>query len=251
MSEINSKNQSKVIVIFPAKNEAATIKACIETVKQSKHQPYVILADGYSTDNTREIAAESGAEIVMSSKRLHPGKGVAMKSGLQVALTKNPNVIVFLDSDLKNLTTEWLDKLVDPVLDGRYDMTRGTYMRAPRDAGVTKLVARPLLSVFFPEITNFDQPLSGEICAKADVWRALLEGVPPDGWGIDVWFLIETVMHGFRVSEVFLGTKEHASFASYAEDLSKLSKMGEQVAIAIIQEAIKHGRIDKVEAINP
>ncbi len=241
----------KVVAIFPAKNEAATIKACLETVKKSKHSPYLILADGYSTDNTRDIASENGAEVVMSYKRIHPGKGAAMKSGLQVALTKNPNVIVFLDADLKNLTSDWVDKLIDPVLEGRYDMTRGTYMRAPRDAGVTKLVARPLLSVFFPEISHFDQPLSGEVCAKADVWKVLLEDFPPDGWGIDVWFLIETAMRGFRVSEVFLGTKEHASFSAYADDLSKLSKMGEQVALAIIREAIKYNRLDNMKATNP
>jgi len=239
------------VAIFPAKNEAPTIKTCIEAAKQSKFAPSIIVADGFSTDKTREIASKSGAEIVMSSKRIHPGKGAAMKSGLQVALAKDPDVIVFLDADLKNLTTEWLDKLVEPVIDGRYEMARATYLRAPRDAGVTKLVAKPLLYVFFPEISHFDQPLSGEVAAKTEVWRALLEDAPPDGWGIDVWLLIETAMRGYRIIEVFLGTKDHASFSSYAEDLSKLSKMGEQVAIAIVREAIKYERIDNLKATSP
>lgn len=48
-----------------------------------------------------------------------------------------------------------------------------------------------------------------------------------------------------------MGTKDHASFSSYADDLSKLSKMGEQVAIAIIREAIKYERIDNVKATLP
>ncbi len=248
---IQEQRIRKVVVIFPAKNEGATIGRCIETASQSKYKPTIIVADGYSTDKTRDIAHEKGAEVIMSSKRIHPGKGAAMKSGLQAALAKNPDVIMFLDADLKNLTSEWLDKLIEPVIDGRYDMARGTYLRAPRDAGVTKLVARPLLYVFFPEIGNFDQPLSGEVAAKADVWKALLENEPPDGWGIDVWFLIETAMRGYRITEVFLGTKDHASFSSYAEDLSKLSKMGEQVALAIIRQAIKYERIDNVKESSP
>jgi hypothetical protein len=66
-----------------------------------------------------------------------------------------------------------------------------------------------------------------------------------------VWFLIETAMRGYRIIGVFLGTKDHASFSSYADDLSKLSKMGEQVAIAIIREAIKYERIDNVKATLP
>jgi glucosyl-3-phosphoglycerate synthase len=232
--------QPKIVVIFPAKNEAATIKDCIEVVKQSKFNPHIIVADGYSTDKTRDIAAQSGAEVVMSSKRIHPGKGAAMKSGLEAALAKNPDIVVFLDADIKNLSLEWLDSLVLPIIDGHYDMVRGMYLRAPRDAGVTKLVAKPLLRVFFPEIAHFDQPLSGEVAAKADVWRVLLEDSAPDGWGIDVWFLIETTMLGYTVTEVFLGTKIHSSFSRYAEDLAKLGKMGEQVALAIIGEALKH-----------
>lgn len=41
------------------------------------------------------------------------------------------------------------------------------------------------------------------------------------------------------------------SFASYEEDLAKLSKMGEQVALAIIGEAIKHERIDNMKETSP
>jgi hypothetical protein len=48
-----------------------------------------------------------------------------------------------------------------------------------------------------------------------------------------------------------LGTKDHISFTSCEEDLAKLSKMGEQVALAIIGEAIKHERIDSVKETSP
>jgi glycosyltransferase involved in cell wall biosynthesis len=246
-----TQKSPRVVVIFPAKNEAATIKLCIEAVKQSKYQPTIIVADGHSTDNTRDVASENGAEVVISNKRIHPGKDAAMKTGLRVALAKNPIVIVFLDSDIKNLTAEWLDKLVSSIIAERYDMARGMYLRHPRDAGVTKLFAKPLLRVFFPEVAHFDQPLSGEVAAKAEVWKELLEDAPPDGWGVDVWFLIEAAMHGYRIREVFLGTKDHASLADYMEDLARLSKMGEQVALAIIREAIKYERIDNVKETSP
>src|SRR4030065_1147715 len=134
-SAVNSNEAPKppkVVVIFPAKNEATTIKPCIETAKQSKYKPMIIVADGYSTDRTRDIASESGAEVVISSKRLQPGKGAAMKSGLQAAFAKEPDAIVFLDADLKNLTTEWLDKLIAPVIDGRYDMAKGLLFGCPK-----------------------------------------------------------------------------------------------------------------------
>jgi glycosyltransferase involved in cell wall biosynthesis len=240
-----------VVVILPAKNESATIGSCIEAVKQSKYKPTIIVADGYSTDDTRIIASECGAEIVTSEKRIHPGKGAAMKTGLRAAFVKEAKVVVFINSDLTNLKPELLDNLVEPIIDGRYDMTRGVFLLAPRDAGVTKLVAKQLLYVFFPEISHFDQPLSGEVAAKAEVWKDLMEATIPDGWGADIWFLIETAMRGYRIREVFLGKKELASFSSDEDDLSKLSKISEQVALAIIKEAIRHGRIDNVNTFDP
>jgi len=56
--------------------------------------------------------------------------------------------------------------------------------------------------------------------------------------------LIEGAMSGFHIKEHFLGQKEHTSFEDYKEDVSKLSKMAEQVEFTIIREAIKYGRIE-------
>jgi glucosyl-3-phosphoglycerate synthase len=99
------------------------------------------------------------------------------------------------------------------LLEDSCDMTRGFYQRQSRDAAVTKLIARPMLNIFFPEVSHFEQPLSGEVCARRQVWETLLRTKgSPDGWGIDVWFLIESAIHGYNIKEVFMGRKEHTSF---------------------------------------
>jgi hypothetical protein len=76
------------------------------------------------------------------------------------------------------------------IVEKEYDMRRGVLRyRALVDAAVTKLIARPMLSVFFPELLHFEQPLSGEVCARMKVWQDMInkEGVkPPDGLGIDM-----------------------------------------------------------------
>ncbi len=235
---------AKVVVVFPTRNEETTIKACIDTARKSKYKPLIVVSDGHSSDKTRDIAKKCGATVVMPQERLHPGKGAAMVEGIKAALQKKPDVIAFLDADIMNLTPEWIDLLVDSIMVEGYDMSRGWYLRAPSDASVTKLVAKPMLWTFFPEIWHYEQPLSGEIAAKDEVWKKLVDMDPPDGWGVDVWFLIETAMAGYKIKEVFLGTKSHRSYLSYATDVSKLAKMGEQVGLAIIQEAIKYQRID-------
>jgi hypothetical protein len=179
---------------------------------------------------------------------------MAMKAGLKEVIDRakdKTDIILFLDADIRNLTPEWIDKLVQSLIDDNCDMSRGFYTRHARDAAVTKLIARAMLHIFFPELSHFEQPLSGEVCARAQVWESLLNINPsPDGWGIDVWFLIESAMLRYNIKEVFMGSKEHTSFEDYKEDISKLSKMAEQVEFTIIREAIKHGRQESQNNVN-
>jgi glycosyltransferase involved in cell wall biosynthesis len=232
----------RVTVIFPTKNVEETIEHVILTAKKSKYGPQVIVVDAFSSDRTGELARGAGAKVVEQDAKAFPAKGNAMKTGLNEAFNTNADIILFLDADIENLTSDWVEKLVEGCIN--CDMARGYYERHPRNGAVTKLIAKPMLHIFFPELSHFEQPLSGEVCARKEIWKRLLEKNPPDGWGIDVWFLIETAMLGCQIKEIFLGHKEHTSFEDYREDVGKLAKMAEQVEFTIIKEAIKHGRLD-------
>jgi glucosyl-3-phosphoglycerate synthase len=243
LNDVSSQTSSqKIVVIFPAKNEEDTIEHVITTAKKSRYNPEVIVVDAYSSDGTVEKAKKAGARVAQQDNRMFPAKGIAMKKGLQEAISINADIMLFLDADIKNLTPEWIDNLVDGCTN--CDMTRGYYQRHSRDGAVTKLIAKPMIHIFFPELSHIEQPLSGEVCARKEVWKNLLEKNPPDGWGIDIWFLIEAAMSGYQIKEIFLGNKEHTSFEDYREDVGKLAKMAEQVEFTIIKEAFRHSRIN-------
>ena len=242
-----TQDSLRTVVIFPTKNEEDTIEHVIRTARKSHYNPEVIVVDAYSSDRTVKIANDNGAKVIEQGNRMFPAKGIAMKKGISEAIRYNANIVLFLDADIKNLTPEWVDKLVDGC--SNCDMVRGYYQRHAMDAPVTKLIARPMISVFFPEISQFEQPLSGEVCARTEVWKRLLIQNPPDGWGIDVWFLIEAAMAGYQIKEIYLGTKDHTSFEDYREDVGKLAKMAEQVEFTILKEAIKYGRIERHEDV--
>ena len=210
---------------------------------------------------TARVAREAGATAVIEQPdKKFPGKGIAMKAGLAEAAKMKADIALFLDADIKTLSPDWVTKLAEPVLQRGYDMTRGYYDRCPRDAAVTKLVAKPMIAIFFPELSNIEQPLSGEVCATMNAWKALLQKgdmlndgssvLIPDGWGIDVWFLIEAMLAGQKIKEVYLGKKEHTSYDEYAEDVAALSKMSEQVLFTIINEAVSHGRFGSHKTVN-
>jgi glycosyltransferase involved in cell wall biosynthesis len=241
----------KLFVIFPARNEAKTITQCIETAKKSKYEPEVLVVDGFSSDTTKKEATNAGAIVIDQSEGVYPGKGRALKDGIKEAIARGAECILFLDADIVNLTPEWVDQLATPVVEKTCDMSRGYYRRAEYDGAVTKLVAKPLSWVFFPEIAHLEQPLSGEICATTELFKALLQSKDwPDGWGIDIWLLVEAAMKDYRIMEVYLGTKVHTSRQDYLADVVRLAKMAEQVSLTTFKEAIKYKRVDNVKGVH-
>jgi glucosyl-3-phosphoglycerate synthase len=242
--------EMKLCIIFPARNEAETIAQCIETAKKSKYEPEVLVVDGYSSDKTKAEARTAGAIVIKQSRGVFPAKGIALKDGLKEAFSRGADSIMFLDADIENLTPEWVDLLADPVVEKACDMSRGYYQRANYDGAVTKLVAKPLTWVFFPEIAHFNQPLSGEICATAELFKNLIKSRDwPDGWGIDIWLLIEAAMKDYLIAEIYLGTKVHTSRQDYQKDVVRLTKMAEQVSLTTFKEAIKYKRVDNVKRL--
>jgi glycosyltransferase involved in cell wall biosynthesis len=240
-----------LFVIFPARNEGKTIAECVETARKSKFKPEIMVVDGNSGDNTKKEAMDAGAIVVRQSKNIYPAKGTAMRDGVKEAIKRGAEQILFLDADIINLTPEWIDLLAEPVIEKACDMSRGYYRRAEYDGAVTKLVAKPLSGVFFPEISHFNQPLSGEICATANLFKTLLKCRDwPDGWGVDIWLLIESAMRDSQITEVYLGTKVHTSRQEYLVDVIRLSKMAEQVSLTTFKEAIKYKRIGNLKEVH-
>lgn len=240
----------KLFVIFPTRNEAKTIAQCIEVAHKSKYEPDIIVVDGNSSDTTKKEAKSAGAIVMNQSKSMFPAKGVAMKDGIKEAINRGADSILFLDADIVNLTPEWIDLLADPVVEKACDMSRGYYRRAEYDGAVTKLVAKPLSGVFFPEIAHFNQPLSGEICATSELFKSLLKSRDwPTGWGIDIWLLIEATMKDYYIVEVYLGTKVHTSRREYLVDVVRLTKMAEQVSLTVFKEANKYKRTGNLKRL--
>jgi glucosyl-3-phosphoglycerate synthase len=79
---------------------------------------------------------------------------------------------------------------------------------------VTELVARPLLSLWWPKLTGVVQPLAGEWAARRDLMESLSI---PVGYGIELAALIDTAAeHGLdAIAQVDLGRRGHKHQASH------------------------------------
>lgn len=210
-----------ISVIIPTLNEESTIAGVVELAKKTPGIEEVIVIDDRSTDATILRAKRAGASILMSTKI---GKGASMRDGLLVS--KN-EVVVYLDGDIDSYEPDTVEKLVRPLLGDKADFVKSAF---DREAGrVTALVAKPLLSLLFPEALHFSQPLSGIIAGK----REFLEKVEfENDYGVDIGILLDMIQLGARIVEVNIGRVSHKMKAWH-----QLSPMSREVARAILKRA--------------
>lgn len=208
----------------------------MKLAKSAKNVDEVIVIDDNSEDRTVKFALQNGAKVFTSSIK---GKGASMREGLEYA--KN-DIIVFLDADIDNYQTDIIKKLTDPIIKQDYDFVKSTFSR---NAGrVTELVAKPLLSILFPELINFSQPLSGMIAAK----KEFLKKVNFDNdYGVDIGILIDMYNLKAKIQEVDIGEIKNKS-----KPWQALGKMSKEVSRAILKRAeIKRLlNLDDLETIN-
>jgi glycosyltransferase involved in cell wall biosynthesis len=185
-----------VSVLIPAYNESKTIRFTVEAVKSVGKVDQIIVVNDCSTDNTSELAKEAGVEVVDLPKNL--GKGGAMNYGLQFV---KGEVIALIDGDLGKTAVD-LEKLLDPVLGNKADMTIGRFPPAKKKGGfgmATHLARKGIRLYTGLEVTS---PLSGQRVIS----RAVLEKIGPNpfesGFGVEVGLTIDVFRHGFRVREV-------------------------------------------------
>jgi rSAM/selenodomain-associated transferase 2 len=104
-----------ISVIIPTLNEAAYIGKCIEAIRREDDRIEIIVADGGSIDNTKEIAAGYKKVINVDSEK---GRGLQMNMG---AAASSCDMLLFLHADT-TIESGWsqsiLSALDDPSVIG-------------------------------------------------------------------------------------------------------------------------------------
>jgi len=222
---INMNN--KVSVIIPAFNEQKTIAKVIKRIKTTAHIAEILVVDNNSTDKTAICAEKAGAKVIFCAEK---GKGYAMEKGLKEAAN---DIIVFIDADINNYSSNLISKLVDPILEGRADFVKSMFDR--KGGRVTELVAKPMLKLLFPEIQTFSQPLSGMIAGKKHLFNKLTF---EKDYGVDIGILLDMILLNVNIEEVHIGT-----INNFSQDWKNLDKMSYEVMSAIVKRSQKNNDI--------
>jgi len=210
-----------VTVIIPALNEEKTIGHVISQINKSSEVNEILVIDDKSLDNTIEKARLEKVRIYTSTML---GKGASMRDGM--LLSKN-EIIVYLDADILTYPDNIIDLLAGPILKGEADFVKSCF---DRQAGrVTELVAKPLLSILFPGLSEFSQPLSGMIAGKKSMFK-MIEF--ENDYGVDIGILLDMHSIGAKIAEVNIGYIENRM-----QSWEQLGKMSREVSKSILKRA--------------
>lgn len=205
LSEHKEEQDLHVSVCLPTLNEEETIGKEIVVLQSGLMEKHGLIdelavIDSGSTDDTRKVADSFGADVYLASNILpeygeRKGKGENLWKAIYQL---EGDIIIYLDADIKNIHAKFAYGLLGPLIyRPEIKYVKAFYERplvssgGYRSAGggrVTEVLVRPAMSLFFPELTVFLQPLSGEYAVR----REVLEKIPfPIGFGVETAHLID------------------------------------------------------------
>jgi len=213
--------QADILVGIPSFNNEKTIEHVIQKVSHGLARHFkdkrgvIVVADGGSTDDTREVAKEfqikPWQEKIVSIYRGPGGKGTALRSVFEAAARLQVKACAVVDSDLRSITPDWVKYLIDPVIEGGYDFVAPVYVRHKYDGTITNNIVYNLTRALYGK--RIRQPIGGDFALSRSVAKFYVD---QDVWetdvaryGIDIWMTTNAINQGFKICQSNLGVKIH------------------------------------------
>ena len=96
----NFPDNKAIAVLIPAHNESSGIIATLNSIRpQLRPQDRIIVVADNCNDDTAEVAAEHGADVVQRNDLTYRGKGYALDYGLKYLSKNPPDIVIIIDAD--------------------------------------------------------------------------------------------------------------------------------------------------------
>jgi dolichol-phosphate mannosyltransferase len=185
-----------VCVLVPTLNEDETIADVITSFHEEGFTN-VLVVDGGSTDDTRDIAESEGARVVVQSAT---GKGQAVREAIRKHV--DAPYILMLDGD-GTYNADDAEAMLEPLSNG-YDHVIGDRFADMRPGAMTKLnrIGNRIINRSFATIhgKDFGDILSGYRAFTTDSFDRMT--LTADGFGIETEMAVECVKHDIPTAVV-------------------------------------------------
>jgi len=121
IAEAKKYSKNKIAAIIPAYNEAQNIARVLNVLTKAEFLDEIIVIDDGSSDNTSAVVSKF-KQVKLLKNNQNRGKAWSMQQGVD---NTEADILFFCDADLKGLTVEIVEQIIQPVLKRKYDMYIG------------------------------------------------------------------------------------------------------------------------------
>jgi glycosyltransferase involved in cell wall biosynthesis len=232
-----------VLIVVPAFNEQGNVGRTVSEVRQQHPSAHIVVIDDGSLDHTAREAESAGAHVV--SLPFNLGIGGAVQTGFRYAHDHGYDVAVQVDGDGQH-NVAYLKALMQPILDGKADMTIGSRFADRQSGGFKSSFARRIGISFFAWLISLltryrvSDPTSGFRAYNRLMISVFARQYPHDFPEPEA--VVVASRHGARVVEVPVAMRERAAGRSSIRRLGSVYYMV-KVTFAMLLHMIRDKKL--------
>ena len=216
---IRRVGEADIVVGIPSFRNAGTIGHVATVAAEGLRRHFgdarvaIVNADGGSEDGTtdRVRASADGVPAVAGRYQGRSGKGSAFRAIFEAVGLLGARACAVVDSDLRSITPEWIERLVGPIVRGEAEYVTPLYARHKYDGTITNTIAYPLTRALYG--ARIRQPIGGEFGFSSRLASTYVSEPVWDAdvarFGIDIFMTTTALVGGARIAQAFLGAKIH------------------------------------------
>ena len=227
-----------VDVVIPALDESRSLPLVLGDLPRASLR-HVVVADNGSQDDTAAVARAAGCVVVTESRR---GYGSACLAGLAylAALSRPPDVVVFLDADRSDHADE-LPRLLAPIAGGRADLVVGSRALGARERGALLpqqragnwIAASMIRRLYGTKVTDLGP-------FRAITWEGLSRlGMADRDYGWTAEMQVKALRLGLRYEEVPVSYRRRVGRSKIAGTVRGTIGAGVKIVATILRHALK------------
>ncbi len=221
-----------ILVGLPTYNNAKTIGSIVDTIRSGilrdfpRERAVIINADGGSRDGTPSLVTGISIDDLRPAANLNAlrtlhsisttcangtGSGTALRTILAAAELLRAKACIVLSPESAKIEPKWISHLLRPIYNDGFDLVLPTYRRHKFDGLLLTNLLYPMMRALYgvrirepymPEF-GFSNRLGSRFLTE-NGWHDETGGV-----GLDLCFTLAAIRGGYRISQSFLGEKEH------------------------------------------
>ncbi len=174
----------KISCIIPAYNEGLRIEAVLRVVYGHPLIDEIIVVDDASKDNTQSIVKKF-PDIRLIVNKENKGKSYSVATGI---IESSGDYILMLDADLHGLRSEDITSLVDPVKEGKVDVSMSIRKNAPA----------------WMKLIKVDLMTGERVFPKSMITSRIQEMMALRGYALEVFLNRIVIKNKYAIKSVFL-----------------------------------------------